>query len=160
MALEAEELLSFFNQKHKPAKVFEYGLTITTAVVSVEDVARPRDVFTHSREHIPSRWLLTLECSSEMKVADGKQHEEEDLIAGEQTNNSFIAGEVAEFAMEILMARNYAQHALPNPATVSAKVSGMRRYLPYLPDVCFCVTRPRNRALSPQASTHPSCRNT
>lgn len=87
--------------------------------------------------------LLTLEFNSELKVADANQHEEKEPLVGDrQTNNSFIAGEVDEFAMEKLMVRNYAQHALPNPATVSAKVSGMRRYLPYLPDVCFCVTVP------------------
>lgn len=47
-----------------------------------------------------------------MKVSDVEQHKEQESVVGRKKNqNSFISGEVAEFAMEILMVRNYAQHA-------------------------------------------------
>lgn len=49
-----------------------------------------------------------------MKVSDVEQHKEQESVVGRKKNkkqNSFISGEVAEFAMEILMVRNYAHHA-------------------------------------------------
>lgn len=86
---------------------------IIIALVSVDEVAQPRDVFTHRKaRNTSTSLLLTLECSPEMKVSDVEQHKEQESVVGRKKNqNSFISGEVAEFAMEILMVRNYAQHA-------------------------------------------------
>lgn len=90
---------------------------IIIALVSVDEVAHPRDVFTHRKaRNTSTSLLLTLECSPEMKASDVVQHKEQESVVGrkkkkKKTNSSFISGEVAEFALEILMVRNYAQHA-------------------------------------------------
>lgn len=56
---------------------------IIIALVSVDEVAHPRDVFTHRKaRNTSTSLLLTLECSPEMKVSDVVQHKEQQSVVG------------------------------------------------------------------------------
>lgn len=56
---------------------------IIIALVSVDEVAHPRGVFTHRKaRNTSTSLLLTLECSPEMKVSDVVQHKEQESVVG------------------------------------------------------------------------------
>lgn len=62
---------------------------IIIALVSVDEVAQPRDVFTHRKaRNTSTSLLLTLECSPEMKVSDVEQHKEQESVVGRKAKKT------------------------------------------------------------------------
>lgn len=120
MAREADEPLIYIQaETQKRSEAFESRLMLIIALVSVDEAAHPegRVYAQKSSGHI-HRFVANVrtqprnEDVGRGETLKGKnQSWERKKKQQEKSNNSFISGEVAGFAMEILMVRNYAQHA-------------------------------------------------